>query len=1209
MKPSDYESRSSVGDSSDNRNPDSHVGSDATESFVDDELMRLKHRIEAASESALELELVCSERPDLADRLRLYFKGLNVVASAGGGLDPDMPSKLGEFELIECIARGGMGEIFRARQTTLGREVAVKVIRADRVSPEAPARFEREQRALARLHQTNIVPIYSSGKERNIPYFAMPYVKGVNLASVLAKASHNDEMDARSETPSLFELAQDTPLDGIAHSAAGEEIPVPPAAVLSTRKARHSKESLRSIAETIASAAEALSHAHAAGIIHRDIKPSNMLISREGRLFLIDFGLASMSGEGSEDLWFSTPEASPLGVAGSLTGASFLGTPAYMAPEQAAGKISPRNDVYGLGATLYELLTHRRVFWQEPKEDPKAFLARRLNEEPRPIDEHATKVPWELKEICGKALKRQSEDRYSTPAAMANDLRLFLRREPISLCPRVSTRRVSLWIRRNRVFSAFTTCAMIAAMVIVFLMLQVSNARAETAEAESEKLRQKDRQSRRALALQSVERTQLTEPHESGWSKKAWNLGLKAYELDPNQPPRSELAATLLGLDMVPESQLKDVEGSSLTFDKDTDRLLVAGTSDATGKPISPAYVWDKRTLQLTESGLLGAGPVGFTNDGVPLQVTPLQNEGLRFRVWNMQTRTTVVELTAPALASAVLSGGDDFPVMSMSRNASTLAVSVPLSAEKSATVVWRIDSGAVLYEGAEVASSLALSPEGGSMAWGSPDGRVGLIDVASGETVFSGQMFGYRVTCVALVQDYFMSTPRGAHDMGERPGWLMAAGTEFGGLEIWDTSANRVRSICRGSSHALFALDFSPDGATLASAGHLELRLWDVPTGDCLLRENTSRPSVAIAYSEDGDHVAVSNSKAFGSYSEVQSYRLEANRGQGVLRGLATPVEHTAFSPDGRYLAALSHDWRIAVWDATTTRLLGVYAAPKGWTTDNAAIAFNADSTELVYASYTDAAAWEIASGKQVGAWILPPGMTNELAFDADSNGFVLFRSEARGEVDLRTAAGRDRVNHPRLLRAYRLTSMGVRDLIFESDEIPWAIDSTALATDGRVAIASGQASELQSNRLTLCFDLQSGKVLWRAPVPGPNARNCWIDPAGGLAGYSVQDMDGMLIVEILTGRIIEHYPKGSSVMGPDRRWTVVGEDNNWVLWEHEKGARFNLCQASARGVSIEFDRRPGVVRLAYGTNSGRVVVCDIAKVHSRLAEANCGW
>jgi serine/threonine protein kinase len=204
-----------------------------------------------------------------------------------------------------------MGEIYEAEQVGLERRVAVKVVRRGLVSPAVRDRFLQEQRALARLHHTHIVPVYAAGEEGELQYFAMPYIEGKTLARVVARAA------ATATSSSLGTLAELT---------AGDPVPAP----AGSGRARLSRAYVRSVAGALAGAAEALEHAHRLGIYHRDLKPSNLMVGPAGECWVIDFGLAAVGTEA--------------GRSG--------GTPAYMAPEQHDGKAGPRSDVWGLGVTL-----------------------------------------------------------------------------------------------------------------------------------------------------------------------------------------------------------------------------------------------------------------------------------------------------------------------------------------------------------------------------------------------------------------------------------------------------------------------------------------------------------------------------------------------------------------------------------------------------------------------------------------------------------------------------------------------------------------------------------------------------------------------------------------------------------------------------------------------------------------------------------------
>jgi eukaryotic-like serine/threonine-protein kinase len=278
---------------------------------------------------------------------------------------PGAPALVGDCELLEELGRGGMGVVYRAHQRSLGRVVALKrLLRGDAAMPADVARFRAEAEAAARLDHPHIVPVYHVADDDGQPYFLMKYVEGTTLARLLAEG--------------------------------------PMTAVEAAR--------------LLAPVCRAVHYAHARGVLHRDLKPSNILIDREGRPHVSDFGLAKRI---DADL--------------SLTqSGAILGTPSYMAPEQAAagrGPIGPASDVYGLGAILYAMLTGRPPF-QAPSAVDTVLLV--LEQDPLPPRVLNPKVNPDLEMIALKCLQKPPDLRYPSAAALADDLDAFLAGEPVS---------------------------------------------------------------------------------------------------------------------------------------------------------------------------------------------------------------------------------------------------------------------------------------------------------------------------------------------------------------------------------------------------------------------------------------------------------------------------------------------------------------------------------------------------------------------------------------------------------------------------------------------------------------------------------------------------------------------------------------------------------------------------------------------------------
>src|SRR5216110_239236 len=293
-----------------------------------------------------------------------------------------MLGELGDYELLEEIGRGAQGVVFRARQKSLNRTVALKVISLGQWASKAHLkRFRREAEAAASLDHPSIVPIYEVGERDGSCYFSMKFVEGGQLDEVVRRA------------------------------------PMP----------------MRRAVELIAKLARTVHYAHEHGILHRDIKPGNVLLDQNGEPHLTDFGLARLVE--TESTVTRTMEV--------------LGTPSYMAPEQAAGettKLGKSTDVYGLGAVLYQLLTNHPPFAGGTSYETIRLL---LDTEPRQPRLWNRKIDRDLSTICLKCLEKDPKRRYSSALALAEDLERWLRHEPIQARHTGVFARGGKWVRRN----------------------------------------------------------------------------------------------------------------------------------------------------------------------------------------------------------------------------------------------------------------------------------------------------------------------------------------------------------------------------------------------------------------------------------------------------------------------------------------------------------------------------------------------------------------------------------------------------------------------------------------------------------------------------------------------------------------------------------------------------------------------------------------
>jgi serine/threonine protein kinase/tetratricopeptide (TPR) repeat protein len=413
----------------------------------------------------------------IAERLAECLDGLEMLRSAAGGFStkshPAAPvaglgtlalgGRLGDYQILREVGRGGMGVVYEAMQVSLGRRVALKVLpAAHAIDQRQLQRFRVEARAAAQLHHSNIVPVFAVDCDQSVHYYAMQFIDGPTLAEVIRalKDSGPDERpeyEPRNESSSALRVRRDAREEPALPRPIRRSRPDSPRSTVSSsstageviggegRLAR-----FRAAARLGVQAARALDHAHRIGVVHRDIKPANLMIDLRGNLWITDFGLARIQ------------EDTGLTITGDL-----LGTLRYMSPEQASGRraiVDHRADIYALGTTLYEFVTLRPAIHGRDRHELIRQITQDEPERPRRID---PRVPRELETIVLKAMAREPADRYATANDMANDLQRFLEDKPILARAPNLLDRSAKFARRHRTI-VFAACVLLL-LAAVFL--------------------------------------------------------------------------------------------------------------------------------------------------------------------------------------------------------------------------------------------------------------------------------------------------------------------------------------------------------------------------------------------------------------------------------------------------------------------------------------------------------------------------------------------------------------------------------------------------------------------------------------------------------------------------------------------------------------------------------------------------------------------
>jgi WD40 repeat protein/serine/threonine protein kinase len=854
--------------------------------------------------------------------------------------------QLGDYQILREVGRGGMGVVYEAQQLSLGRHVAIKVLPSHALlDARHLGRFQREARSAARLHHTNIVPVFGVGEQDGLHYYVMQFIQGLGLDVVLDElrrlrrplkgkpaATHGDVPGGPTNATrdvAVVDVARGL-LTGEFTASAGPHkdeggrmkddeskagsdssfilhpssfssatIHLPGQTDTSTLSESGSQY-WQSVARVGMQVADALDHAVGQGILHRDIKPSNLLLDESGNVWVTDFGLAKAASDSEGDNLTHTGDV--------------VGTLRYMAPERFNGKGDLRSDVYSLGLTLYEMLTLRSAFDETNR---NKLVKEVLHGEPARPRKLNPAVPRDLETVVLKAIARDPAHRYQTPSLMADDLKRFIEDRPVRARRITGAERLWRWSRRNPAIAVLGGALAVLLMLVTVASLlaarhfnrlrwnETQAARNERDAREAESLHreraeaEKQRADDEARLARKAERAAQDLAHAEARAKQLAQQETQRAEAEKKRAQEQLTRAEWLvytGKLSLAQNDFETGNGGFALQYLDECQWNLRGWEHQ--------YLWTrinaKQTLRAHNSMVWC---VAFSPDGKHIVFG--SQDGMA-RVWDAERGREVLALK-----------GHTSPVrgVALSPDGKRIVTGAGDPGKPAEAKVWDAGMGKellALNKGlvGEV-WSVAFSPDGKRIATaaggreGGP-GQAKVWDAATGKELLDLKGHAILVRSVAFSPD------------GKRI--VTGAGhvhlSTLGEAKVWDAATGQELLDLKGHTSGVHSVAFSPNGKRIVTGtgtpGRGEAKVWDATTGQELLTlKGHSDWLSGVAFSSDNRRIVTGSAD-----NTVRVWDAETGQEMFALKGHSAYVSSVAISPDGRRIVSGSEDRTVRVWD-----------------------------------------------------------------------------------------------------------------------------------------------------------------------------------------------------------------------------------------------------------------------------------------------------